>query len=73
MALQKDIFESVEAELEYAIEKHGTFKNYHEALGALTNEMYELNKGINERDNENIKEELQQIAAVAIKGLMIDG
>lgn len=61
----------VSEEVDRAIDLHGEFKSHEEALGVVMVELYELVKGIHEHDEENIKEELTQCAAVFIKWMML--
>jgi phosphoribosyl-ATP pyrophosphohydrolase len=47
----------------------GTFASKHEILGSMTEEYNEVINAVHTKDNENLQEELLDVAVVAIFGL----
>ena len=69
MSSKRHAFLHVMNEYDHAIEKHGTFKNPHEALGVIHEELYEVMQAIHANDDTETYKELTQLAAVCCKGL----
>lgn len=59
----------IETERERQERKHPKYRSHYEALTVLVEEVGEVAKAILESDDENLKEEITQVSAVAMRWL----
>ena len=61
----------IREELTKAIQQHGWFKSPHEAYGVLAEEVYEVLMALHSNDSKQMYKELSQVAAVAMKAMIL--
>lgn len=71
MATENRAITTVHSQLDFAMDRYPMFHSTHEAYGVLAEEFKEVMDALHANDNIQLYKELSQVAAVAIKAMMM--